>query len=263
MEVGDLGDRLTMAVKRWHARTARNPRGDGQRAFVRAMENLSRLRAEAGHAPISGISRPMVHRYLKGEAVPPLAFVAAAADLLGVRFEWLAVDAGAPTEAEEGMRRESGDDPVSVMTDAAMAGVAKGFALYSAAGAPALTWMVQSVVMPLYLAWEAQLYTHPDAETASTDWNSITSDDLDRRAAEAENLGELVGIAIAAPLAVLQLRLHPHTASMSAYVQAVCAGLLAAVAAGRVELTPETAPLEASRRVAESIANIRIHQVEN
>ena len=53
---------------------------------------------------VSGSSYPMVHRYLKGSAEPSLSFLRHAADILHVRYEWLAVGQGGMTEDEEAVR---------------------------------------------------------------------------------------------------------------------------------------------------------------
>lgn len=64
----DIGSRLKEAIPQ-----------DGIRAFHREMERRE----------VRGASYAMIHRYLSGEAVPPVEFLEVAADVLGVRPAWL------------------------------------------------------------------------------------------------------------------------------------------------------------------------------
>ncbi|CAN5188110.1 hypothetical protein BH24GEM2_BH24GEM2_13810 [soil metagenome] len=50
---------------------------------------------------VPGTSYPVIHRYLKGTAKPPVEFLEVAADLLGVRLAWLVLGEGKPTELEQ------------------------------------------------------------------------------------------------------------------------------------------------------------------
>lgn len=43
---------------------------------------------------VAGGSYPVIHRYLKGQACPPLEFVQGAAEILNIRPEWLAFGSG-------------------------------------------------------------------------------------------------------------------------------------------------------------------------
>lgn len=77
-----LGERLRVAIK--------VEAGLSIREFHKRMD---------GRAP--GSSYPNIHRYLSDGAEPTLEFLRAAAEVLGVRYQWLAVGQGAPTEAGE------------------------------------------------------------------------------------------------------------------------------------------------------------------
>jgi len=57
-----------------------------------------------------GSTRAMVHRYLSG-ATPPSDFIEAAADVLGLRREWLAFGQGGPTVAEGIAEAASSEQP--------------------------------------------------------------------------------------------------------------------------------------------------------
>ena len=60
---------------------------------------------------VPGNSYPVIHRYLRGAAKPPLAFLEAAADLLGVRPAWLILGDGKPTEREQALDALGTDEP--------------------------------------------------------------------------------------------------------------------------------------------------------
>jgi hypothetical protein len=77
---GTIGSRLKHAIGAWD--------GGGISAMQRE------LQAEG----VPGSSYAMVHKYLRDKSVPPLAFLTAAADLLGVRVSWLAFGEGRRTE---------------------------------------------------------------------------------------------------------------------------------------------------------------------
>lgn len=64
---------------------------------------------------VPGNSYAVIHRYLRGKATPPVAFLQAASEILGVRPEWLVLDKGEPTEIEQQMRG-SEPDPVDTAT---------------------------------------------------------------------------------------------------------------------------------------------------
>ena len=83
MDKRTLGERLRHAVTEG---------GLSVRAFHRAMD---------GERGVYGSSYPNVHRYLADKADPSLEFLRQASDLLSVRYEWLAVGHGQPTEAEQ------------------------------------------------------------------------------------------------------------------------------------------------------------------
>jgi hypothetical protein len=70
--------------------------GPGKRKSIRAF--AEEMKNREPRPP--GSSRAMIHRYLAGTA-PPADFIYAAADVLGLRRDWLAFGEGAPTAEEE------------------------------------------------------------------------------------------------------------------------------------------------------------------
>lgn len=76
-----LGERLRRGIE---------SAGHSVRAFHREMEARG----------VSGSSYPNIHRYLADNSEPALGFLREAADLLGVRYEWLAVGQGPMKETE-------------------------------------------------------------------------------------------------------------------------------------------------------------------
>jgi transcriptional regulator with XRE-family HTH domain len=86
--VETFGDRLTRAV-------------DLRYGSVRKFEREIKKQAPG----LRGTSRQTLYRYINGESDPPDGFIATAAELLGVRREWLALGHGGRTEEEEQVRR--------------------------------------------------------------------------------------------------------------------------------------------------------------
>jgi transcriptional regulator with XRE-family HTH domain len=82
-----LGERLRRAVEEVARISVRE--------FQRQMEALG----------VKGSSYPNIHRYLSDRSEPSLEFLRSAAEKLGVRYEWLTVDDGEPTEEAETRRR--------------------------------------------------------------------------------------------------------------------------------------------------------------
>lgn len=80
----DGGHRLRDAIRDWHGGE------EGIEAFVRALQE----RVAATGRKVPGANRAMVQRYLGNRATPSITFLAEAAELLGVRFEWLATGVG-------------------------------------------------------------------------------------------------------------------------------------------------------------------------
>ena len=60
---------------------------------------------------VSGSSYPVIHRYLKGEVMPPLDFLEAAAEVLRVRPAWLILGEGEPTEFETAVSEQQKKSP--------------------------------------------------------------------------------------------------------------------------------------------------------
>jgi len=84
----DRSTRLGDAIAAW--------RSGSVREFQREIEPMLKERGERGG------SYTMIHRYLKkGDPQPPTGFLLVAAELLGVRTEWLLAGKGQMTEAEE------------------------------------------------------------------------------------------------------------------------------------------------------------------
>lgn len=93
LDVRQVGQRLRDAI------------GEGNiRQFDRDLDKLVGARGEE----IRGRSYAMIHRYLAGDALPSLEFLSAAAELRGVRLEWLVTGTGARTEAEETATQATG-----------------------------------------------------------------------------------------------------------------------------------------------------------
>lgn len=84
-----IGERLRIAIRRMPARG----RERGIRLFQKQMEER--------YPGVTGTSYPSIHSYLQNRTAPPLEFLAAAAELLGVREEWLANGEGEMTEERQ------------------------------------------------------------------------------------------------------------------------------------------------------------------
>lgn len=77
MGVEGIHTRLRLAIAEWR---------DG---------SINAFHRELHSAGVQGSSYTQIHKYLRGETVPPLEFVVAAAGVLGARIEWLANGTGA------------------------------------------------------------------------------------------------------------------------------------------------------------------------
>ena len=66
---------------------------EGKRSSIREFSSQMEDRDAPGRA------RQTIHSYLKGDAEPSLKFLRIAAEVLGVRYPWLATGQGEPTEA--------------------------------------------------------------------------------------------------------------------------------------------------------------------
>lgn len=81
---------------------AENAIGERLRAAIEAYGiSIAEFQRRMAARGVPGSSYAHMHRYLRGEQLVPIEFARAAADLLGRRVEWLLLDSGAPTEAEE------------------------------------------------------------------------------------------------------------------------------------------------------------------
>lgn len=91
-----IGARLRIALAEWNAERIREKTGaarlgDGLNAFSKEMQKRIRR----------GASRPMLHRYLTGETIPPVEFCIAAAEVLPVSLNWLLTGVSAFPEGDE------------------------------------------------------------------------------------------------------------------------------------------------------------------
>lgn len=77
-----------------------------QTALGRRERSIRSLQKELADKDATVTSYSAVYHYVKGERVPPLAFVAEAASVLGVRPEWLAFGSGEPDIGYERLRRQ-------------------------------------------------------------------------------------------------------------------------------------------------------------
>ena len=77
-------------------------------AIVACGYSIRKFQAAVKERGAPGASYPTVHRYLKNKSEPTAPFLREAADLLGVRYEWLAVGQGEMTEdlEQDGKRIE-------------------------------------------------------------------------------------------------------------------------------------------------------------
>ena len=100
-----LSDRLNQALQDWK-------RGEAGRS----VSSFHRILAER---QVPGSSYAMVHRYLRGQWKPSLGFLEAAAEVLGVRQQWLTYGEGPHTAAEAAMPA-SRTVSVSVSLDAVL-----------------------------------------------------------------------------------------------------------------------------------------------
>jgi hypothetical protein len=105
-EPTSIGARLSKAVRAWP--------GGGITAFQR------QLQAEG----VPGSSYAMVHKYLRDKTVPPISFLNAAAEFLGVRVSWLAFGEGPSTAEEETFTAAA---PISPEERAMLEGIARWF----------------------------------------------------------------------------------------------------------------------------------------
>ena len=80
---------------------------------------------------VPGNSYPVIHRYLRGTAKPPVAFLEAAADLLGVRPAWLILEDGKPTEREQALAALGTDEPPEPRERNALDAMRDGLGPYS------------------------------------------------------------------------------------------------------------------------------------
>lgn len=75
-------------------------------AIVRSpLKSIRKFHEAIAEKPVPGNSYPVIYRYLKGTAVPPVEFLEAAAEILGVKPAWLAFGTGPRDDEEERVQR--------------------------------------------------------------------------------------------------------------------------------------------------------------
>jgi len=99
-----VGDRLVAAIAQ---------RGDGT---VREFQ----VELKRRFPKLSGTSYDTIRRYIRNKPEPSAVWIRAAAELLGVRAEWIATGRGGQTEAEERRRQFVGHAPTVSVTDRAL-----------------------------------------------------------------------------------------------------------------------------------------------
>lgn len=84
-----------------------------ERALEQRDESIRGFQKQMEERDVRGSSYPSVHGYVRGDATPSVEFLREAADVLGVREEWLVLGKGEPTAPEEGLAglRGSGSGP--------------------------------------------------------------------------------------------------------------------------------------------------------
>lgn len=177
-----FGERLRLAIEQQPAEGKRR----GLRLFKKRI---------AEHAPdVPGTSLRAIQGYLRGDAEPTPAFIAAAAQLLGVRAAWLAWDHGAPTEEAESARRDTPAQELQRIT----AAVDAAFGLKLDPRLPPPSWAptVRQAALRLYQhreIWElfaAGATIHPSSGAgADASWTAAIEDVARAIAAPLETLG--------------------------------------------------------------------------
>ena len=188
-----LSGRLERAVKDWK-----------QAEPGRSIMGFHRILAEQ---KVRGSSYAMIHHYLRGEWEPSLEFLVAAADVLGVRWEWLTRGQGAQTAAEAAMpasRTVSLDAFLVTETEAR---------LHDVAGEPGLAEL-QAVSLRLAASCR-------DGHKAAPDKIGL--------------LGDWLGRHVLEPLERLDLDLSERQGED--YVRAACLALMLAMPENRAGLT--------------------------
>lgn len=85
-----------------------------ERALEQRDESIRGFQRRMAERDVRGSSYPSVHGYVRGDATPSVEFLRQAADVLGVREEWLVLGKGEPTAPEQGLsglRRSGSGSP--------------------------------------------------------------------------------------------------------------------------------------------------------
>lgn len=99
----------------WVNVAPRTPKTPGERLAIeisRRFKSRARFEAALSKRNVRGTTRNTLRRYLRDEAEPSTAWIREAAQLLGVREEWLASGSGARTDAEEAARNVRPTEPL-------------------------------------------------------------------------------------------------------------------------------------------------------
>ena len=125
-----VGDRLVAAIAQ---------RGDGT---VREFQ----VELKRRFPKLSGTSYDTIRRYIRNKPEPSAVWIRAAAELLGVRAEWIATGRGGRTEAEERRRQFVGHAPTVAVSDEALNKVIEAAAEhYYIGGWEAAGWSVHAL----------------------------------------------------------------------------------------------------------------------
>ena len=96
----EIKDRLKIAIKeKWRTQAP------SVRKFYREMQRFRDRRGKK----LRGTSYPTIHKYLGGKTRPSVEFLRKAAELTGVREEWLMSGSGEPTEEETAAQAEAAE----------------------------------------------------------------------------------------------------------------------------------------------------------
>jgi transcriptional regulator with XRE-family HTH domain len=216
MGIGQIHERLRRAIADWHG----NDRGE--RRFAREMQLLSEKKEAAGERPIPGTSRPMIQRYLSGENVPPVEFLVAAAELLHVRFEYLATGEGGRTTAEHiamlNTNRKENAHWLALSDGLWKYAFDQAHPMY----APGQWgWHSRAAVINACMVWRRRLLK--DLRPAK----DLSDEELPARLEEARQLGERFGRIFAYPFHELGVSLETNSEALLAYAEGMSSVLVA------------------------------------
>ena len=111
-----VGERLGWAIEKRPAIGKQR----GLRKFQRDIEKRAAELWEAEKIKIPGVSMLSIMKYLKDDVTPSVAFLREAAQLAGVRPEWLAFGSGLRSEDEEKWVKETPDEVLQALGEMAL-----------------------------------------------------------------------------------------------------------------------------------------------